>query len=102
MSQEIRKNDVGTELRVTLTDSGTAVDVSTATTLQIKLKAPSGTVSTKTASYVTNGTNGQIKYVTQSGDLSETGTWRWQAYVVIGTSSWHSEMQSFKVHENLE
>jgi hypothetical protein len=102
---EVHLNDIGTSFVVTINDcvSGTptALDVSGATTLQLIFKSPSGTSSTKTASLNTDGTDGKIKYTTVSGDLNETGTWRLQAYVVIGSGTWRSEVDTFKVYENL-
>lgn len=99
--------DIGTVLLATISDTdssgGTsAEDVSSATTMQIKLRKPSGTVLTKTASFYTDGTDGKIKYVTESGDLDEVGVWYIQALVVVSDGTFSTNSVSFKVHENLQ
>lgn len=102
MADNIHLNDVGTEFRVTILDEdNVAVDVSAASTLSLIFKKPSGTSSTKTATLVNDGTDGLIKYVTESGDLDEIGTWKIQAYFVSLNGSWKSNFKSFKVHRNL-
>lgn len=83
--------DIGSVIRLTLKENGTVVDISGASTKQIKLQKPDGTSVTKTASFTDNGTDGQLQYSTQSGDLSVAGRWYAQAYVVLGSWSGHSE-----------
>ena len=50
------------------------ISIAGASTLQIKLRAPSGTVTTKTATAVL-GSNTSITYTTVAGDISEVGLW---------------------------
>ena len=50
------------------------ISIAGASTLQIKLRAPSGTVTTKTATAV-SGSNTSITYTTVAGDISEVGLW---------------------------
>ena len=103
--EQIHHNDIGTLFLVTVNDcvsgTSTALDVSTATSLEIILKSPSGVASTKTATVNTNGTDGKIQYVTVDGDLNEVGTWRIQAKVSISGGVYRSDVESFKVYENL-
>ena len=61
----------------------------------------SGTSTTKTASFNTDGTDGKIKYTSVDGDFNEVGTWRIQAKVVMGGGTFRSDVGTFKVHENL-
>lgn len=99
---EIRQYDIGTKFLITLKDQdGVVVDVSSAITLEIIFKKPSATSVTKTASLETDGTDGQINYVTISGDLDEIGKWEMQASVVLGAGSWKTDIQEFKVYRNL-
>lgn len=46
--------------------------------------APSGATKTKTASFYTDGVDGQFKYTHIAGDIDETGYWRVRL-VVTGT-----------------
>lgn len=103
--QEVHFNDIGTVILVTINDcvSGTltVLDVSTAATLELVLKSPSGSASTNTASLYTDGTDGKIYYTTADGDLNEVGTWRIQVNIGIGGGTFRSDVGTFKVFENL-
>lgn len=103
--QEVHYNDIGTVFEVTIKDcvsgTSTVLDVSGATTLELVFKSPSGTSTTKTASLVTDGTDGKIKYTSVDGDLNEVGTWRLQAKISIGGGVYRSDVGTFKVYENL-
>jgi hypothetical protein len=103
--EEVHYNDIGTDIIVTVNDcvsgTATALDVSGASTLELILKSPSGTSSTKTAGLNTDGTDGKIKYTSVDGDFNEVGTWRIQARIVLGAGTFRSDVGSFKVYENL-
>jgi hypothetical protein len=103
--REVHYNDIGTVFLITVNDcvSGTSValDLSTASSLQVILKSPSGVSYTKTASFYTNGTDGKIVYVTINNDLNEVGTWSIQAKITIPTGTFRSDIGTFKVYENL-
>jgi len=103
-ANEIRKSDIGTQFTVTVKDGSSVVDISAASGVadkQIFLKKPGGDTLTKNAAFVNTGTDGQMKYTTVSGDLSEDGTWKLQGKVVIGGNSWRTDIHTFKVHRNL-
>ncbi len=94
---QLHVGDVGTEIVVTVVDqAGAAVNISGATELTIYLTRPNRTVLTKTAVLDTNGVNGKMKYVTQSGDLSVAGTWKVQGYVA-GASGWSGSTREASV-----
>lgn len=103
---EGRVGDIGTVLRVTLVELvdgvETEVDVSTASTKQIKLKDPSGNVTAKTASFYTDGTDGVLQYTTISGDFDEAGNWQMQPYVVLAAGwSGHGSPHRFVLRDVL-
>ena len=100
-TQEVHLNDIGTSLRVTIEEDGTALDISTATTKQILIVKPSMTKLTKSAVFVTDGTDGMIEYVTIANDLDELGTYNIQGYIVMSGWAGHSEVKQFKVYSNL-
>jgi len=100
-ANEIHQNDIGTQFKCTIKDDTTAVDVSSATTLQIIFTKPNGSQLTKDASFYTDGTDGIIYYNSVSGDLDTVGTWKLQGYVVLSSGSWKSDIKRFKVHRNL-
>jgi len=99
-ANEIHLNDVGTEFKLTISDAGTAVDVSSALEIKINFRKPDGTCFSKTASAV-DAANGIVRYITGVGDLDTTGTWKLQAFVDFGSTEFYSDIQSFRVHKNI-
>lgn len=91
---EIHVGDVGIALIVVVVDeTGTVVNISTASTLTILLlpptqSNPAAALLTKPAVLDTNGVDGAMRYTTQAGDLSVAGTWQIQGQVVIGSAMW--------------
>tara|TARA_Y100000296_G_scaffold84177_1_gene116858 strand:- start:5323 stop:5634 length:312 start_codon:yes stop_codon:yes gene_type:complete len=101
-ANEIHKSDIGTVFKVTIKDSASAVDISTATTKQIIFKKPGGGKLTKDAPFFTDGSDGIITYTTVSGDLSEEGMWKLQGYIVLsGGNTFYTDIYTFKVYRNL-
>jgi len=104
-ANEIHKGDIGTVFEVTVKDGDTVVDVSSASTegsKKIRFSKPGGTVVEETATFSSNGTDGKIRYVTIADDLDTAGVWKWQAYVVLSSGTWNSDVKEFTVHPNLE
>jgi hypothetical protein len=102
MSCGTHVNNTGTDFQVTIKDcNGSALDISDATTTTIIFKKPSGTNLTKTASFVTDGTDGLLRYVSVDGDIDEIGTWKIQASVTTPAGTWTSSFESFKVYRNI-
>ena len=104
--EQAHVNDIGTIFRVTVYDTtsagGTTVaDISGATTKKFTFKSPDGTTFEKTAVFTSDGTDGNIQYLSVDGDLNVAGTWNLQAYVATGAGTWSTSVGTFKVHENL-
>lgn len=100
-ANEIHLNDIGTVFEVTILDGSSAVDISAATTKQIIFKKKDRTILTAAGTFVTDGTDGKIKYTAVSGDLSVVGEWSIQAYIVTPSGEWRSDISTFTVHSNL-
>lgn len=101
--EEIHEGDIGTTLKAIMRNGASIVDISSATTKNIKLKKPSGAVITKAGSFTTDGTDGQLEYVTISGDLDESSLtiqWEIQAHIITPTGEWHSSKEKFSVFPN--
>ncbi len=95
--------DVGTAFQATVYDRGAVVDLSGYSTLEIIFRAPDGTVTTQTATLVTNGTDGKMQYVTQAvDDLDQAGPWRAQGYIAKADGAWHTSTLAFTVEDNLD
>jgi hypothetical protein len=76
----IHVGQIGTILNTTVTkivsDVETPVDLSTTSTCEIELQKPDGTLlSPFTATFVTDGTDGQITYTDMTGVFDVTGRW---------------------------
>jgi len=103
--QEVHFNDIGTVMLVTVKDcvagTPTVLDLSSATSLELTFKSPSGSSSTKPATLYTDGTDGKIYYTSVDGDWGEVGTWRIQCKIGIGGGTFRSDVGTFKVYENL-
>ena len=100
-SNELHVGDVGIPLTLTITEDSVAVDVSAATTT-ITFTQPDDTVVTKTGVFVTDGTDGQVKYVVEADFLSLSGWWRMQAFVDWGDTEYYSDIAEFRVYPNTE
>jgi hypothetical protein len=96
-----RLNDVGTAVQATVLDCGQPLDVSAATVKQIRWKKPSGAYEVRTATFVTDGTDGRIRYVTIAGDLDELGAWEYQAYLELAGRQFHTSLLAFTVRRIL-
>lgn len=100
-ADEIHVDDIGVRFTVTIKDGEDIVDVSSASLKQLLFQRPNGSILTKTASLFSDGTDGIIIYTTTSGDLSEAGNWKLQGYVEFGSSHYHSDVVTFRVHRNI-
>lgn len=102
MPSEIHVSDVGTAFTITVKDEDDAVvDISSASTLQIIFKKPDGSTLVKTATLSGDGTDGKMEYTTVSGDLDDDGTWEIQGFVDLGSTSFYTNISTFKVYRNL-
>jgi hypothetical protein len=93
-TDKIYVGDIGTEIVLDL-----GINVSGASTLNMKVKKPSGVVVTWTA-VVDGGT--LIKHVCEAGDLDRAGIYLIQAFVAIGGFSGHSVTVEVPVYDRFK
>ena len=101
MASEIHYGDIGVNFNITVMNGTAVLNVSNANSINIILQKPDGSDLTKTATLVTNGTDGNIRYTSVSGDLDQIGTWQIQARVNFGASVFSTDIQKFKVYRNI-
>lgn len=101
MASEIHYGDIGVNFNITVMNGTAVLDVSNANSINIIFQKPDGSDLTKTATLVTNGTDGNIRYTSVSGDLDQIGTWQIQARVNFGASVFSTDIQKFKVYRNI-
>lgn len=104
---EIHEGDVGTVFELIMVEwdedleEDVVVDISTATVKSIKFGKPTAATVTQTGVFVTDGTDGKMKYTSVADDLVPTGDWDIQGYVEMPAWTGHSDMGHFTVHRNL-
>ena len=105
MASSIHVGDVGTAVTLTVEEpAGTPKDISSGagvTATQFEFRKPDGTDITKNAPYVTNGVDGKIKYVSESGFFDLAGAWRFQGIITLGASGFRTNIVHFFVKRNL-
>jgi hypothetical protein len=69
--------------------------------LTFDFRKPDGLVITKTAFFVTNGSDGTIIYTTIENDLNVSGGWSLQAHVVTLTINFKTDIYNFTVEKNI-
>ena len=104
MSEDLHVGDIGVQVKLTIlddNDTDSVVDLSSATSLDISIRKPDGTLLSVVGSLYTDGTDGIIYYTIVLGDLDQPGVYKIQATISIGVSSYNSNILSFKVLCNL-
>ena len=93
--------DFGTPFSMTIYDSTNGIlNISSASPIEIIFTKPDGTHVEKDAIFVTDGTDGKMKYVTVDGDLSASGLWQYQGRVTFINGLWSTDLISFIVESN--
>lgn len=102
MASAIHVGDIGTPFKWTcLDENGAVLNVGSSTTTQVTFVRPDKSRFTVTPTFVTNGTDGLIQYVTGPNDITLPGVYTTQVYVAWGTSPiWRSDISTFKVQPN--
>jgi len=100
---EIHVGDTGTAFVYTVKDeNGTVVPLNGSTSKQVVFQKPTEGTTTVTPSFFTDGTDGKLLYISESGFLSEKGQWRSQGIVnVSGVGPLYSDIKTFQVFPNL-
>jgi hypothetical protein len=97
----IKKDDYGQVAKITFLDVDTnaATDISGySTTKHMIFTDPSGTETTVTAAFDTDGTNGVIRYKVASGLLDEAGAWMVRGKVTSATATLSTLNHMFQVY----
>jgi len=99
---EFGLNDLGNILRLTVnTADNEAKNISAATAITYLLKKPDETVSSLTAAFDTNGTNGKVIYTFIAGNLDQVGLYEVQVKIVTATWTGITSSYLFTVRNTL-
>ncbi len=82
--------DIGTTITLE-----TSVDLSSATTKEIKVRKPNGEKVTWTASVVSTT---KLRFTTISGTFDQAGVWSFQAYVVLPSWTGHGHTATHTIY----
>jgi len=95
-------NDVGSVIVITLMNGGLPVNLSQTTLRQLNFRKPGAAANIiRTASLVTDGTDGKMRYTWAGGDLDIVGIWILMVYIESPTLKLHSDKVQFEVEANL-
>jgi hypothetical protein len=98
----IYQNDSGIVLTVQLIGADNLpINISLANQVYILFTRPNDTTFQVDGSFATDGKDGIVQYITQTGDLNIVGTWRMQVEVLLPGDVYHSDINMFKVLENI-
>lgn len=98
--KQMHRGDVGFKIIAIIKEGGTPLNISGATTKEIRFRSPSGVVKIKTASFTNTGTDGQMQYTTIAGDIDETGIWTsWPYLAGVGGWTGHTLKDQFEALE---
>lgn len=101
--QDLQVNDIGTEIQITVKDKqNNVVDLSSATSVEIHCTPPNdSSVRVFSTSFITDGSDGNIYYIIQDGDIDIVGTWEVQVIVYFNSNLFHSNIFKVKVLRNV-
>lgn len=102
MANEAQVGSHGWNVDLTLKDNlGDPVDLSLVTTKKFVFARPNGEAFEVSASFITDGSDGQLRYETILGDIDKVGTWKVQVHAISPSFDlWSSSLQ-FEVKGNL-
>lgn len=88
------------KIQIKKASDGVAVDLSDASTITIKYKRPDSIIMTKTGTFLTDGTDGWLRYSFTDGDLTVPGTWECKVKVVKPGWTFTTAPLTFQVHRD--
>lgn len=98
--QTMHLSDTGTVISMQVLEKGEIVNLS-AGSAEIVFRKPNGSCVAKTATFFTDGSDGMIQYIVESGFIDQAGKWSMQAVVSIGDGEWRSDPVWFSVSPNV-
>jgi hypothetical protein len=94
--------DIGTVLRFTVKEGNAALDISAATVKKLKLRKKDKSTVEFDMDFTTDGTDGQVEYVTLADDIDQKGKWQAQVYLEMPGGKWHTSKVDVEVDDNVD
>lgn len=98
---DLQITDVGVVVELTITDGTDAIDLSSASTMEIVIRGPTSASITKTATFTTDGTDGKIRFTTGVADFVQTGNYQIQGHIIDTGQDWTTSLVTVLVGPNL-
>lgn len=95
---QFHKGDIGTVLTVTIYENGTPANLLGAT-ITFWFRKPSGIAVSFAGAFVTDGSDGKVKWTSASGNLDEVGAWKYQIRVQLAPGDWRTTIADMDVLE---
>jgi len=99
--KKLQVGDFGWGIRLTFMDCVAVRDISAATIKEVILGKPDGTKLTKPATFVTNGTDGKIQYVVETGVIDQSNYWEVQGHASGPGFETFTEVARFEIGSNI-
>ena len=100
----VHDDDFGFVITVTFISrvTGLALDISGATTRRIDIRnTRTGVVNQNAATFVTDGTDGQLQYTTVAADFADVGLWEVQGVALSVSVRFATDVADINVRRNL-
>lgn len=103
MAYDLQVGAVGAVITISITEAGSPVDLTNATTTEMILKGPRGPARVRTASIVAPASGGVVQYATVAGDIAHAGKLGVQLHLEFGggTTEFWSSVVELDVGPNL-
>ena len=104
MASILHDDDFGFDITITFISrkTGSALDISGATTKRIDIKNTiTGIVLQRTAAFVTDGTDGQIRYRSTASEFDAKGRWEVQGVAFGASARFATDFEIIDVRPNL-
>ena len=101
INDEIHMYDKGTVLQFLIKDNDIVKPIQMSTERKLVMEKPDGTTIVRTLSFVTDGTDGMLKYETTDTDFDQEGHWRFQVKLTFANGLWRSNIIRQYVFANL-
>lgn len=100
---QVHVDDWGTEIRFWFRKGGKPMNISAASDMKVRLRPPgaAAAMTEYVAAFITDGTDGGIKYVTTAGIINAQDSWSAQGVVTLPTGKFHSRVVLLPVAPNL-
>jgi hypothetical protein len=101
MSSEVHIDDVGVKLIVTVQSSGQILDLSSYSSILLKIKKPDSSTISRSGIIYSTGLDGKFYYNSASGDFNLAGYYKLQSTINFPSGNYHSDIYTFQVSNNL-